>query len=304
MAWGTAACGEDATTSPIDGAEPSGGGGDGGSAESAGGGAPESGGSDSAGGGGSEGVGGSGGADPSALCGGNSDKLWAWTWAGETGQHATVYDKPGTGLRITQLEDLSGNGNHFHNLTGTDEPGYQVGYSYQSYSTALPAIALNKYDGGKQLYVQFLLQDEALDASGGFYLAFAGMNTRDSGQREMWGTTTTDNVRLDQERDRVNATIGGVGLQLTADAAVPKGPLLLEVFRTDQGELHVSANGVDVGLAITNDEVFQLSGTGFDGTGSSGWDDVAFEYVMCKGLPTQEQRDHVRSELNQRWGIY
>ncbi|MEM6991325.1 MAG: hypothetical protein AAF721_12525 [Myxococcota bacterium] len=237
-----------------------------------------------------------------APCG---DLLWSWAWAGPMGENLTLVGDPGEEL-IERMADLSGNGRDYFN-EGGDKPAFQVGYSWDDgeYSTRLPAIALHERAGGMQIFEQFMFQDESLDAGGGFYLAFAGMNSRDTGQREMWGTTEQDTVRLDQDDDRVNIVVGGQGFALTPAGSVPKGPLLLEIWRDDAGVFTVYVNGSDAtepGAASTN--IFGLSGIGHDQTGTSGWDDVAFEYVVCDGLPDAATRDEARAILNARWAIF
>lgn len=233
------------------------------------------------------------------------DQLWAWAWGGEDGAFVELEGDPPEQW-IRRMVDQSGNGRDYVN-EGPEMPAYQLGYSWDDgdYSTELPIVAVNTRDTGMLVYEQYMFQDESLDAAGGFYLAFAGMNTRDGGQRELWGTTEQDTVRLDQERDRVNIVIAGQNQSLTAEDAMDKGPLLLEVWREDDGSLHAFINGADASEpGAMSGATFALSGIGSDQTGSSGWDDYAFEYIVCAGVPTGMQRDAVREYLRDKWGLY
>jgi len=131
------------------------------------------------------------------------------------------------------------------------------------------------------------------------------VNTRTTGERELWGTTEVDNVRLDQLQDRVNINIAGAPFQLTEGDAMEKGPLLLEIWRRRDGTLRTFVNGDDRSRpGIQSDGVFALSGIGFDQAGTSGWDDAAFEYIVCHGLPNAARRREVREYLRAKWGLF
>jgi len=231
------------------------------------------------------------------------DALWAWAWAGEDGEHAHIMTVGGYKV-ISRLNDLSGNMNHFFG-SYSNPPPYQVGYSWNDvYSTPLPVISLDRWADGKQSYGSVMRLPSHINASGPFYLAFAGMNTRTGGAREVWGAGENHFVRLDQERDRVELEIDGEHALITGKQAVEKGPLLLEVWRDETDRVFVVANGVDVSQPVSLSGTFKMNGTGYDGKGSSQWDDVSFEYIACKGEMTESSRSQVRAYLNDKWHLY
>lgn len=236
-------------------------------------------------------------------CGGNTDKLWAWGWAGNSSQHLTI-ENEGSRKRITRMNDISGNGNHFLGA-GEAHPGYQVGLSRNGYSTSLPLVAVDTYSDGTAIHRQYLNQSNSMAAQQ-FYLAFAGMDSRPDGHRVVWGSTNNDRFRLDQDNNRANITIGGNEYRLTGDDAWDNGPVLVEVWRDAGNSIRVWVNGTDVTSGtVTESATFDMSGIGGGAaSGGSAWDDYAFEYVACKGLPTTEQRNDVREYLRSKWGLY
>lgn len=236
-------------------------------------------------------------------CGGAADKLWSWAWAGENGENVTTKSVHG-GLGITQMQDLSGNGNHYFNDTGEGYPGHQMGLSEDGYSTSLPIIALDHFSSGVNHYKQWMQQNGTMSAND-FYLAFAGMNTRSRGERELWGTSASNNVWLHQEKDRVYIVINGVEYRIADTGALPKGPILLEIWRDTSDTLHTWVNGQDVSIAgVTSTATFSMNGIGWDQGGSSYWDDYAFEFIACDSQPTADQRSEVREYLRSKWNLY
>lgn len=245
-------------------------------------------------------------ADP---CGGATDKLWAWAWAGQNGNNVTL-NRNNFGLEIAHMQDQSGNGNHYYNDDPFNQnpptrPGYQVGFSRNGYSTNLPLVGLHSYSDGTAIYLQWMKQDASISA-GEFYLAFAGYDSRDGGHRVVWGTTSSDRVRLEQERNSVDISIGGSDHRLTSPGTWQNGPILVEIWRDASNRLHAWVNGTDAtDGTIIEDAIFNLSGIG-GGTaaGSSAWDDYAFEYIACRGLPTTSQRYDVREYLRSKWNLF
>jgi hypothetical protein len=237
-------------------------------------------------------------------CGGPEGDLWSWSWAGESGENVTIVEGGG-GPRITDMRDLSGNGHHYSNHTGSNQPAFQTGLELDGYRTTLPIIAVDRYADGSQAYGQWMNQAGTMSAAGTFYLVFAGMNTRGAGHRHLWGRTWNDLVRLDQGRDRANIFIDGVEHLLSDSGSIPKGPILLEIWRDEDNVLHTWVNGKDVSLAgAASAAIFRMTGIGWSGDGTGGWDDYAFEYVACDGLPAAQQRSDVREHLRQKWGLY
>jgi hypothetical protein len=202
------------------------------------------------------------------------------------------------------MQDLSGNGNHFIGASEAN-PGYQVGFSRKGYSTSLPIVAVDTYEDGTAIHRQYLNQENSMQAQQ-FYLAFAGYESRTNGHRVVWGSTNSDRVRLDQLNNRVNITIDGNEYRLTSDDAFSDGPLLVEVWRDAGNTLRVWINGSDKTLnSISESATFDLSGIGGGAaSGGSAWDDYAFEYVACDGLPSSGQRADVREYLRSKWDLY
>jgi hypothetical protein len=239
-----------------------------------------------------------------APCGGAEDKLWSWAWAGESGENVTTVggtDKQ----RIIEMLDLSGNGHHYFNDSGSQQPAFQVGLSVHGFTTSLPIVAADRFADGTQVYMQWMDQVATMLADGGFYLAFAGMNTRDAGHRHLWGRAWDNLVRVDQGRNRTNIIINGTEHILAESESLPKGPILLEIWRDGNNVLHAWVNGQDISLpGVTSSEMFSMNGIGWSGDGTGGWDDYAFEYIACDDIPSSQQRDEVREYLRAKWRLY
>lgn len=244
-----------------------------------------------------------------APCGGAEGTLWSWAWAGNDGQNVTT-ERDNWGPRIAHMIDLSGNGNDYFNDDPFNEnpptrPGYQDGFSKSGYSTTLPIIAVNSFSDGTSIYLQFMEQQNEIDARE-FYLAFAGYDSRSDGHRVVWGTTSSDRVRLEQVDNRVDITIGGNERRVSTKNAWSNGPVLIEVWRDTANNLRAVVNGEDVTDGSPNvSAVFAMSGIGGGiPSGHSAWDDYAFEYIACKGLPSAQERDETREYLRAKWGLF
>jgi hypothetical protein len=240
-------------------------------------------------------------------CGGGSDKLWSWAHAGANGEHATVINGDFGKPIVTRMTDLSGNNHDYHNTLGgvQSQFGYQVGVSASGYSTSLPIFGLSSYADGTNIWPQSLLQDGSLSAAGGFYLAFAGMNTRTAGRRWLWGTNGSHNVKLEQTDNRVEFTISGNVQNISARGSLPSGPILVEVWRDTNNRLYVMANGNDItsGSPVASG-TYDISGIGGPPNHESAWDDYAFEFIACKGLPSSTERAEVREYLRSKWNLF
>lgn len=248
-------------------------------------------------------------------CGGGSNgTLWAWAWAGANGEFVTTqmgnFGKP----IIRQFQDLSGNGNHFFNNEGgrPSQPGYQVGLSLGGWSTSLPVIGLSSYADGTRIYGQLMFQNASMDANA-FYLAAAVANTRQAGNRWLFGVDSNDYVKLDQGQNFVRVKIGGQGeITLTGNGSLDGGPVLVEVWRDAAGNLRGYVNGTDKTLGNPQSTAtFRMSGVGgpYDrgsdpGPADSAWDDHAFEYIACKGVTSSAQRAAVREYLRSKWTLF
>ncbi len=233
---------------------------------------------------------------------------WAWGWAGERGEHLTLVEGP-RGLRVERMTDLSGRGNHFFNY-GSNQGAYQSGLSIEAdekggaYATDLKLIGLDRYADGSQVYGNVYYQERRLNAAGPMYLAAVCMNTRIGGQRELFGTDAVHSLRIDQERDNVQLCINGTTRRVSRDGACPRGILLLEVWRDSTSRIVCMGNGADISAGVTMGQTFAVSGLGFDGSGSSQWDDYLMEVVMCDGLPTASEREALREYLRAKWDIW
>jgi hypothetical protein len=234
------------------------------------------------------------------------EALWAWGWAGKQGEQLTLEDGP-KGKVIRRMADLSGRGNHFLSEGGS-KPGYEPGLDLGpdtkggAYKTRLPVVGLDRYRNGAQVYGNVFHWERPLEAKAGFYLAAACLNTRDGGVRELFGADARNFVRLDQERDQVEICIAGERRTLCAKEACPKGLLILEVWRTDDGVLGCRANGKEISTpGVKLPGTLALSGLGFDGEGSSQWDDYWMEFVLCDRLPPAGNRDACGDYLRAKW---
>jgi hypothetical protein len=244
-----------------------------------------------------------------APCGGRDGTLWSWAWTGPDGAYVTTVNNSGRD-RIVHMLDLSGNENHYFNTTGSREPYFEPTLSltqhWGTYSTDLAPVSRHRLNNGTDVFQQWMDQETRINAASEFYLAFAGMNTRGSGVREIWGSDTRNNVRIDQGNNRIRVNIAGTHETVTQSGSIPKGPVLIEVWRESDNSVHVWVNGYDVTPQdpVVMSGTFGMKGIGWKGDGSSGWDDYAFEYIACNGLPDQVQRGELRDYLRTKWHLF
>lgn len=243
-------------------------------------------------------------------CGGAADTLWAWAWAGENSSNVTLSTN-NFGTEIRFMGDLSGNGNDYFNDDPFNQdpptrPAYRNAPTIGSWSTSHAIVGSDNYDSGSRAYVQYMHQASDMVASSDFYLAFAGYDSRADGHRVIWGTTGSNRVRYEQLENSVDISIGGTDLTLTGKDAWSDGPILIEVWRDAAGSLHAWVNGTDrTSGNISNSSTLRLNGIGGgDPAGNSAFDDHAFEYVACDGIPSSTQRADVREYLRAKWQLY
>ena len=249
------------------------------------------------------------GAQPVGDPGDIGSELWAWGWAGYKGQNL-VLGQSKYGPVVTQMNDLSGRGNHFF-ANSQYQPAYATSLELPSstkggaYQTSLPVVGLDSYADGSNVYGNVMYQNRTLNAAGGFYLAAVCMNTRNGGTRQLFGSTNGDVVHLDQGLDAVFMTVGGQWRRLCPDGDLPKGIMVLEIWRDSKGVMTCFANGNKVTQGtVKTTKTSQISGFGFDGSGSSQWDDYSMEFVMCDALPPKSERDMIREYLRAKWNVW
>jgi hypothetical protein len=245
-------------------------------------------------------------------CGGSEDKLWAWAWTGD-GAHVDLMDAGSGRERISVMRDLSGNGHHYFNddqETIAKKPAYELGLkldrSWGTYETTHAPFMRDNWNDGSSTQGQWFDSASSMSASGPFYLVYAGVNTRVNGSRDMWGISENNLVRMRQEYDDLDIVIdGGSRIRLTEPGAIPKGPIIVEIWRDSVDSMHVWVNGEDkTSGTIHLAGSFVTKGFGWKRSGTSHWDDYAFEIVTCNGLPTDEERTEVREYLREKWQIY
>lgn len=243
-------------------------------------------------------------------CGGNTDKLWSWGWAGTNGSNVTL-NTNNFGKEISYMGDLSGNGNHFSNDDPFNQnpptrPAYLSSLSIGGWSTNLPLVGAQNYDSGQSAYLQYMFQPNDMVATGEFYLAFAGYDSRSEGERMIFGTTGSNFLRYDQRDNRLDITISGSSITLTPKNSWSNGPLLIEVWRDSANTLHAWVNGIDRTFSgLTNSSTFRMNGIGGgEPAGSGAFDDYGFEYIACDGLPSSSQRSEVREYMRAKWGLF
>ncbi|HUX17481.1 MAG TPA: hypothetical protein VMW52_13475, partial [Phycisphaerae bacterium] len=234
------------------------------------------------------------------------DELWAWGWAGARSENLILKDGP-RGKVIDRMGDLSGRGHDFVGVAG-QKPAWQAGLNVPAgakggpYRTDLPVIGLDRYQGGSQVYGNVFRFDEAMNAAAGFYVAAVFTNTRAGGVRELLGLDARNCLRIDQQRNRVEVVIAGQRATLGAKDSLPAGEVVLELWREASMEVVCAANGHEIGRAKLPG-AFTLAGLGYDGTGSSQWDDHWMEFVLCDKLPAATERAAILACLAARWGV-
>jgi len=244
--------------------------------------------------------------DPTKL-----SELWAWTWAGDRGQHVDLV--AGSNGEIQLLHDLSGHGRDW--TTFGAKPGYQLGLTLPhpwratkgpAWSTSLPLISIDGYTqpggGGTDHFSNGYGWPASLNAAGEFYVAVACLNTRNNGTRELLGQDGHNLLRFDQSADSAELVLAGQRRTLAPAGTLPQGPMVLELWRDAGDVVTLQANGAVLGTATIAGS-FDVSGVGWDRSGSSQWDDYAMEFVVCDGLPGSAERDDVRELLADRWEI-
>ena len=98
--------------------------------------------------------------------------------------------------------------------------------------------------------------------------------------------------------------VAGTSKSLGVDGAVPAGIVLLEIERDAAGNVTARANGLNITpTSVALPGLFTLAGEGFDGVGSSHWDDFWMEIVICDALPTVAERDALRAHLAGKWSV-
>ena len=243
-------------------------------------------------------------------CGGPTGTLWSWAWGGVNGSNVTLSEN-NFGTEVVFMRDISGNGNDYFNDDPFNQnpptrPAYLPSFSMNGYSTSFPVVGADNYDSGERAYLQYMFPESDMNAPGGFYLAFAGYDSRDAGQRMIWGTTADDFLRYDQLEKSLDITIAGNSIDITGRNAWSEGPVLIEVWRDAANNLHAWVNGErrtsgSPSLAGT----FRLNGIGGgEPAGGGAFDDHGFEYIACDGLPTPEQRAEVREYLREKWQLF
>ena len=236
----------------------------------------------------------------------NTPGLWAWG----NGDQVSLVDGP-RGKLISQMDDQSGNipPNHWTN-GGANRPAFQVGLDLPAsakggpYSTSLPLIGLDKYaSNGAQHYGNVLKQASFADPDE-WYIAAVFGNTRPSGKRELLGNDLQNFFRIDQADDSAALAIASSLQGVVAAGGIPSGFVLLELWRDSGNAIHCFANGVDVSAASNPmPGTFDLKGLGYDGKGSSQWDDYFAELAIYRDLPASEDRAAVRGHLMSKWSI-
>ena len=235
-----------------------------------------------------------------------------WYRSGPHGEFVTT-DRGPRGPIIVRKKDLTGHGNHLANLTGKDEPGYQVGLSIDAskggpWSTPHPLMGIDRYgynSDGDQHYANVMYLQQPIPFEGEFFFWHALLNTRGDGYRVYWGATT-DIVGIAQG-DNADVKLTIAGTQQTIATTMPRGPVLLEIARDASNVITCVANGVDItagGLSAMPGTVW-LDGFGWDGTGGDAMDDYDLEKGFCRdAVPSGSERTNLRSWINDFWALY
>jgi len=237
------------------------------------------------------------------------DGLWFWGWAGENDEHCTVAHNP---PRIVRLADISGNGHHFYRDDDviSSMPPYDRGLERSgdgwSYRTRFTPITRHRYNDGRNTLGHHYNQVGTMQLTDEFYLVAAMMNTRNAGDRDMWGRSHEYRIVIHQSRNRFAMVFDSIGRggSISPRGSVPKGPLLAEIGRTRDNIVKVWVNGVDVGNDVERAGAFELTGFGYKGSGHSGFDDMCFEILNFTRLPSAEERTRIRAYLNAKWHLY
>lgn len=226
-------------------------------------------------------------------------------WALINGDKVDLTRQP-PGARVKYAYDQSGNENHYYNVNDGG-PAYQEPgtYTYQGWTNPHPMMGMNSWtDGGPaNNYSNRLFQDVTLGAKGPFYLGAVIVDTRGAGERELWGSDDKNFVREDQKDKVWSITIDGKWYKLNSeDPSRQTGPMYVEIYRDEEDKIWLYENGIFLGGPVVAKGLFDLTGIGHDGTGSSQWDDGSCEFIILKDQ-TQEDIEMVRSYIKEKWDM-
>jgi hypothetical protein len=222
--------------------------------------------------------------------------LYSWLWMGKGSNLVTL-----VGGRVTAAVDATGNGNNWDYEDDRGPDASTTGFTFGSHTTTTPALHGNnsaaEAGGGIGLVTP-------MAAEGEFYLGAFLANSRDTGNRYMWGfDITLDYIRLAQSSNRVDAVIDGSSVTTIAgdESVLPKTRLLyLEVWRDSNDIMHVAVDLNEVGSAVSMPGTFSWNGFGGKDTGSQ-WDDFLCEVWGGLTIPTLRERTEMYNMLRAKW---
>ena len=92
--------------------------------------------------------------------------------------------------------------------------------------------------------------------------------------------------------------------KIVDDGRLPKGILLIEVWRDESDVVTALVNGEQASSSdVVMPGVFAMSGFGWSGRGTSKHDDWLMELVIADDLPDTIRRQLLRSHLMDKWGL-
>lgn len=226
---------------------------------------------------------------------------WSWVDGGRVGENLLLERVSSNNYGILRAFDRSANGRDWTNTTGIRTPGYRSNVTvpedsvFGTYHTFLPLIGCHQWEDGAELFGNTYHFPETFVANGSFYAILAFTNSRnDTADRDLWGLTLSDKVTIKQgSNGNISITIGGQSVRIV-DGQVPKGLVVLELWRNSSNQIFARINRVDVGVPGAG-----LSGAiRWDGFGEGLTDKSNFDdYLIGGGLFTSDLDQETRDEI-------
>ena len=235
---------------------------------------------------------------------------WTWTNGGRQGENLILEHVGNGNHRIRRSFDLSVNGRDWWNDTEDKVPGFRSNVTvtedsiWGQYHTFHPLIGVNEFEGGSnEVFGNVYHWDEPFVANGEFYTILVITNSRnDTNHRDLWGRFANDRVSFQQgSNGSVTIYIDGQSL-LLVDKQLPKGLVVLEIWREGDNRLFARVNGQDVGVPGAQlAGTWTLDGFGEKGSGTSQFDDNLGEGGVFSTALDPETRDEIMTAVYEKW---
>ena len=179
-------------------------------------------------------------------------------------------------------------------IAGSSPPATRKGVTLGSWSTQRYLLGVDEVPGKEWFGNTYTLSTPFYAQN--FYILVVFANSRPGGLRQLLGYRHGDIVHVDQTRNKVTLQ----NTDIVPEGALPKGPILMELV-CKNGKLRTVVNNVLKSTVPCSRVHFE--GVGYDGTGSSHWDDYLFEILWFQGKISWLKRKRYMRASKRRWGL-